>query len=601
MLVVAEKNSVAKAIAKYLTQSRVHVRKFSKVKTYWFYRDGNLWVSIGLKGHLMEFDYEVKYSNWYAVEPEQLFKIKPILIIRNESLVYAKVLKYLGEKSRKVILALDADAEGEAIAFETLMILKNANPHITVERACFSAITKRELEKAFTYLQKPKAEIARRVFTRMELDLMLGAVFTRLLTLCLKHQGVTLSDGRFLSYGPCQTPVLNLVVKRAIERENFVPKKYYQLCVNVEIDGKTLRLYSKRIFENKFDALNILKELKSYQYGEVVKASYVKEKIVPPKPLDTLELERRASKFLNIRAKKTLDIAEELYRRGYISYPRTETTIYPSTLNLKEILYELLKTEHSGYAKYLLNQSILRPTQGDSYDGAHPPIHPVQAVSKTELIREFRDIRYWKIYDFIVRHFLATLSPPAIIERQNIEVRVDGVDFTVSGLRIVSYGYWTVYPYEKSSEKNLPKVSTGVLVKILNVNLEEKETEPPPYLTESELLRLMRRYGIGTDATMQDHIYTNVKRGYFKIRNKACIPTPLGKTVISIFSKYASILIDPNFRSLMERTLREVSDGTKRPEEVINYFKERAHELYRVLRIHVREIGRELASVFYER
>ncbi len=434
----------------------------------------------------------------------------------------------------------------------------------------------------------------------MILDLTLGAVFTRALTLSVENvDRNALARGSFLSYGPCQTPVLNLVVQRALERENFKPEKYYTLHIMVDAGGTKLTLNHDGTFKDRQEAEKVLGLVKSRARAKVVIANYKEDFLDPPAPLDTIELERRASRFLNIRPKATLDIAEELYRHGYISYPRTETTIYPPTLNLRQVLLELTHGEHSDYAKALLGMSI-KPTRGDSNDGAHPPIYPTRGVTKQELLKYFKNERYWRIYDLVVRHFLATLSPPARVEKQKIVVDVSSHRFSAEGLRIIDEGYLTIYPFERPSEKVLPRVRAGDELSIVKAWVEERETEPPPYLSESELLRLMRKYGIGTDATMQDHIHTNVIRGYFKIRNRQCIPTPLGKAVISVLGKTGNELIDPWFRSRMEKALMEITKGSLSPDDVLFTFKNEARKIYEKFMNRQREVAMELIKALKE-
>ncbi|WP_367834299.1 DNA topoisomerase [Vulcanisaeta sp. JCM 16159] len=140
----------------------------------------------------------------------------------------------------------------------------------------------------------------------------------------------------------------------------------------------------------------------------------------------------------------------------------------------------------------------------------------------------------------------------------------------------------------------------GDELSIVKAWVEERETEPPPYLSESELLRLMRKYGIGTDATMQDHIHTNVIRGYFRIRNRQCIPTPLGKAVINVLSKTGNELIDPLFRSRMEKSLMEVTNGSLRPDDVLFTFKSEARKIYEKFMDKQKEVSMELIKALKE-
>ncbi len=598
ILIVAEKDSVARAIALYLSGGKGRVYRVGKVRIYRFYWRGNECACIGLKGHLMDFDFEEKYNVWTRVKPEVLFHVEPVFTIRPECLTYVRVLRRLASQCDTVILALDSDSEGEAISYEVILNTYVVNNKLRYYRALFSAVTRKEIERAFNNLTKPRPELAKKVFARMILDLTLGAVFTRLLTLSIrKYLGDKLGT-RFLSYGPCQSPVLNLVVQRALERENFKPEKYYTVHIVVKTStGDLVKLNCSKTFKNKDEANRVAEYVRSLKYITITRVRNVKAKIIPPRPLDTIELERRLSRFFNIRAKRALDIAEELYRHGYISYPRTETTIYPPSLNLREVLEELLNTEHRSYVQKLLQLPKLTPTRGDTDDKAHPPIYPTAGATREEILRKFKRKEFWIVYDFVVRHFLATLSPPARILRQEIIVKIGNLIFTAEGVKIIEQGYWEIYPFERIRENPLPPVHAGERVQVVNVIVKENETRPPPYLSESELLKLMREYGIGTDATMQDHIHTNVIRGYFKIIRKRCIPTELGKTLIKVLSKYAKEIIDPLFRSRMEKMLSEIVHG-KDPKQVIEELKREAMKYYEILKARAGEIGKELAEAF---
>ena len=598
ILIVAEKDSVAKAIALYLSGGRVRVYRIGKVRVYKFLWRGSECTCLGLKGHIMDFDFEEKYNVWTRVKPEVLFNVDPVFVIRPECLVYVRVLRRFAAQCDTVILALDSDSEGEAISYEVILNTYIVNRRLRYYRALFSAVTKREIERAFSSLTRPRPELAKKVFARMILDLTLGAVFTRLLTLSIRKYLGSRLGSRFLSYGPCQSPVLNLVVRRALEREQFKPEKYYTIHIIVKTrDGQYLKLNCTKTFKEKQEAEKIANQLRTLKYITITRVRNIRARISPPKPLDTIELERRLSRFFNIRAKRALDIAEELYRHGYISYPRTETTIYPPTLNLREVLQELLATEHRDYVRRLLQLPKLIPTRGNTDDKAHPPIYPTAGATREEILRKFKRREFWIVYDFVVRHFLATLSPPARILRQEVIAKIGNLEFSAEGVKILELGYWEIYPFEKIAEKPLPEVRAGERVEIVNVIVKENETKPPPYLSESELLKLMREYGIGTDATMQDHIHTNIVRGYFRIVKKRCIPTELGKALIKVLSKYAAEIIDPLFRSRMEKMLSEITNG-RDPRQVIEEFKKEAMKYYQILKARANEIGKELADAF---
>ncbi|MFP3310665.1 MAG: DNA topoisomerase [Caldivirga sp.] len=597
-LVVAEKNSVAKAIAQYLADGGYSTRKINNVPVYFFKVNGEYWASMGLKGHILDFDFEDTYNNWGSVEPGRLIELEPVMVIRWQDRPYIMTLVELAKEARELILALDSDVEGEAIAYEVMMVARLRNPRLSFRRVLFSAITRDDIRRAFSRLTTLNVNWARKVFTRMVLDLKYGATFTRLLTLSARSSKAPLGRGEFLSYGPCQTPVLNLVVQRALERENFKPEIYYKIKLTIEVNGREVTLESVDKFKDLREVQAVFRRVKEAGRA-IVKVAEAKEVHVnPPKPLDTVELERRASRFLNIRSKQTLDIAEELYRQGYISYPRTETNIYPPTLDLRGIVKALASTTTYGQYSRRLLASGIRPTAGRSSDNAHPPIHPVKAADKAEVMARFRNFKYWVIYDFVVRHFLATLSPPALVEEQRITVEAGGVLFEAGGLRIIEEGYFSIYPFERPQVNPLPVggLRVGQQVPVKDVKVVKRKTTPPPYLSESELLRLMRKYGIGTDATMQDHIHTNVKRRYIKIVKGQCIPTPLGKALIASLSKYAPTLIDPNFRSRMESMLSLIGSGREVPESVRRRLEEEASKIYASMKPNSRQLGDELAK-----
>ncbi len=573
-VVVAEKPGVARAFATYLSQGRYASINVAGVPILVFKCKGGEWAAVGIKGHLMDFDFPKKYNDWRSADPIELFRIAPIRVIRRGMAKYVNALSKLALSTDLVILALDADVEGEAIAFEVMHVMRRANPRLKFSRIWFSAVTKDDILDALSKPRYPDPRLANKAFARMVLDLVIGASFTRTLTLMVEKNDGGLPRGKILSYGPCQTPVLYLVVKRALERENFRKKKFYQLIATLENSNYRFRVKYEKDFERKDEAETLAAKLR--KIGKATVAEFASKVVSrePPEPLATVELERRASRFLNIRPKNTMALAEDLYQEGLISYPRTDTTIYPPTINLRAIASMFLHHEELGeYVRQkILSQSMLCVRQGKEDDKAHPPIHPLKCVSSDKVVKRF-GIDGWKLYDLVVRHFLATLSPPLKMERQLVKVEIGNCMFAAEGLKILDYGYTLVYYYERPHERALPEFSIGEQLKVLNIEVIERETEPPPYLSESELLRLMKHYGIGTDATMQDHIHTNVERRYFEIQRKSCIPTPLGRALIKALSEAVPEAISPEIRGKMESMLKNIAEGNADPDEVIETIK----------------------------
>ncbi len=563
-VIVAEKPTVALAFAKYLSEGGYRTVSIEGVKAFEFRRNGLLSLSLGLRGHILDYDFPSEYNVWAKVDPRELFFVKPVLVVREGAGKYVRALRSLATRTHRVILALDADPEGEGIAFEVMRIMRSVNPELEFKRAWFSAVTPEDLAEAVRKLREPNPNLANKVAARMVLDLTIGAAFTRLLTLSVKDN---LPRGRFLSYGPCQTPVLYFVVKRALEREQYKQKRYYVLAAELLGDGVRFTA-SVNLGEDKEKASEIFSRVRGLKTAVVVRSERTVVNVPPPVPLNTVELERRASLYLNIRPKETLDIAERLYQLGYISYPRTDTTIYPPTLNLRKLAGLFVSWEDVGwYVRKILSRE-LKPTQGREDDKAHPPIHPTRAASKEEIARRLGE-KAWRLYELVARHFLATLSEEAELERQKLEVKLGGLRLSAEGRRVLYPGFYYVYPYAKPEEAFLPYLVEGDEVEVLKVKLEERKTQPPPYISESELLALMKRYGIGTDATMQDHIHTNVERRYFVVREKRCIPTPLGRALLLSLLETVPQLVMPEVRGRMEAALAAIARGEEEPRDVV--------------------------------
>lgn len=596
VLVVCEKNSVAKAVASFLGNDGYKIFSIYNVPCYAFNRDDRKWIVVGVRGHLMDFDFPQSFNNWDLVDPRELFKVQPIRVIRDESVRYVEALKMLGRNAEEVILALDADVEGEGIAFEVMEVIRSVNPHAEFKRALFSSLDEDELSKAFKDLKPPLKPLADKCFARSMIDLVVGASFTRLLTLKLREgKSTALPRGRFISYGPCQSPTLYLVIQRALEREKFQSQKFYRVVAKLKVGDRVIEAeHVKGRFSSREEAEKVKAKIETVREAVVEDIKRTRSMKRPPTPLNTVELESLASKYLNIRAKRALDIAEELYRRGFISYPRTETEIYPPAIidRLKAFInYPGL----GGYVKHLIEGGA-KPTAGTKDDKAHPPIHPIKAAVKEEVQRVL-GIDGWRLYELVVRHFIATFSKPAQLESKKYIFNLASEKFTYSTLEVIDKGFLEIYDYEHPRENQHLLVNVGARVHVLTVEIKEGRTEPPPYLSESELLKLMEMYGIGTDATMQDHIQTNIDRGYMYIESKRCIPTELGKRLIMQLEKYVPELVKPEVRGMMERELAKIARGEESMESMVSKAKEYFYAQYLKLEERIYDVVQAIAEV----
>uniref|UniRef100_A0A8D1UED5 DNA topoisomerase n=1 Tax=Sus scrofa TaxID=9823 RepID=A0A8D1UED5_PIG len=188
-----------------------------------------------------------------------------------------------------------------------------------------------------------------------------------------------------------------------------------------------------------------------------------------------------------------MQTAERLYTQGYISYPRTETTHYPESFDLKGPLRQ--QANHPYWAdtvKQLLAEGINRPRKGHDA-GDHPPITPMRSATEAELGGEA-----WRLYEYITRHFIATVSHDCRYLQSTISFRIGPERFTCTGKTVISPGFTEIMPWQSVPlEESLPTCQKGDTFAVGEVKMLEKQTSPPDYLTEAELITLMEKHGIG--------------------------------------------------------------------------------------------------------
>lgn len=263
-------------------------------------------------------------------------------------------------------------------------------------------------------------------------------------------------------------------------------------------------------------------------------------------------------------------MAEDLYQAGFISYPRTETDCFSSRTDLHTIVQE--HQEHpvwGSYAQRLLDPGAglwRNPGNGGHDDKAHPPIHPTKFSAGES--RWSQD--HHRLYELVVRHFLACVSQPAVGAETVVEIDIAGERFSASGRVILAKNYLDVYRFESWGDSMIPVYVQGQQFIPTTLTLDSGVTRPPPLLSEADLLSCMDKAGIGTDATMHDHIKKLLDRFYVtKDANTRFSPTNLGEALVMGYDDMGYELWKPNLRSLMEYDMKEVSMGNKSKAEVL--------------------------------
>lgn len=580
VLNVAEKPSVAREIAHHLggggaswrtVAGGVRVAEFH----YTLRHQQVLMVTTAVRGHLLETDFIPEYKSWKSHAPSSLFAAQTQRQVNPGCEDLEKALQQLARQCQWLVLWLDCDREGEAIAFEVLEVCQAAaGNRLQVFRAVFSALTRVDLVNACNTLRDPDRGQALAVELRQEVDLRAGAAFTRWLSLRYQTMFPELKE-HTLSYGPCQFPTLGFVVERWLRIQRFVPEPFWSIRAEVQKAGQPVRFAWRR--GRLFDRLAALALYELCVDGAGGGAMVVRVTEEPksrwrPLPLNTVELGKLGASKLRMAPARVLQVAEDLYQRGIISYPRTETDRFSPTIDVMGLVTTQTTSSVWGvYAQGLLGGRFTAPRQGSRDDHAHPPIHPVKMVERGDM-----DPEAWRVYELVARHFLACCSPDARGNRTEVEIEISGEAFGTAGVNVTDRGWLEIYPYSNWVNDPLPVFVMNEVLPVSALEMTESRTQPPPLLSEADLIALMDRHGIGTDATMHEHINKIQVRTYAeKNADGRLEPSRLGVALVEGFQRFAVEegldLSKPALRSQMENGMTAIAQGRRQRDEFADW------------------------------
>ncbi|MCD1293740.1 DNA topoisomerase I [Methanocella sp. CWC-04] len=574
-LIITEKHDAANKISGIIFQDRTTER----INGVPVYRSASANSAvIGLAGHIVELDFKPEYRSWSAIPPRSLINADILTIPSKKDIVNA--LMKLAPSATKVTIATDYDREGELIGVEAYRIISRLS-RAKFDRVRYSSFTKQEITKAFASPAPIDFNMAAAGECRQEIDLIWGAALTRFVSIAGNKLGK-----EFLSVGRVQTPLLAIIVDREKEIQSFVSKPYWEIVASLLKEKDTFTAsHKKGRFENKDEASVIYKKLGKKAIVKSVKTD--KKKDPAPVPFNTTEFVKAASS-LGYSASSAMQLAEELYINGWISYPRTDNTVYPDTLNLKDIL-GLFKAspEFAMNALELLAQKTLVPTRGKVESKDHPPIYPVACAKRSEM-----DDKHWKLYELVVRRFFATLSPPCEWETIKAEIDISGEQFGSDGKMLSFPGWRKYYPYGMPKDELLPPIKAGDILDVKKIDLLEKKTEPPKRYGQGKLVQMMEDLGLGTKATRHEALNKLYSRGF--IEKNPPQPTAIGITLIDALKSHATAITTPDMTSALERDMDAITDSRMKKDDVVSESKKMLHKVFDQLESNRSEISRAI-------
>lgn len=578
-LIICEKPKAAQNIARALADKKPEKKIDKKIAYYKLKHKGNDIIVVATVGHV--YSLAEKEKKWEYPKFDIIWK--PSYEVSKSSSYtkkYLELIKKIAKKADSFTVACDYDIEGETIGVN---IIKNACRQKDASRMKFSTLTKQDIVKAY----ESKSNTldwgqAKSGLVRHKLDWYYGVNISRALMSALKKVGMW----NILSAGRVQGPALKVIVDREKEIKRFKPEPYWQIELLGTVKDGDLSAWhvDDKIFKRKR-----AEEIMQAVEGRPAVVESVKRKEYfqsPPVPFDLTTLQTESYRCFKISPKETLDIAQNLYVDGLISYPRTSSQQLPPSIGYKNIMEQL--ADHDTYAVMAsrLLKGKLQPNNGKKTDPAHPAIYPT-GVNPKKI-----DGKKEKVYDLVVRRFLATFADPAVRERLEIIIDVNNEKFLAKGSRTVKPEWHEFYKYVRLKEDVLPDAKRGEAVKVNDIILHDKETSPPKRYTQASIIKELENKNLGTKATRAGIVDTLYQRNY--VVNDPIEATELGIKTLSVLEKYVPEIVDEELTRQFELEMEGIQEGKNQPEEVTEKAKKFLTKVLTRFKKKEKEVGEAL-------
>ena len=581
-LVLAEKPSVGRDIARVLNCTKQGNG----------YLEGKDYIVTWALGHLVTLAdpeaYDVKYKSWNLEDLPMLPKQFKLVVIPKTSKQFKAVKEQMLRKDvSEIIIATDAGREGELVA---RWIIEKVGVKKPIKRLWISSVTDKAIQQGFKTLKDGRNydNLYSSAIARSEADWIVGMNATRALT--TKHNAQ-------LSCGRVQTPTLAMIAKREEEIKQFKPKTYYGLtAISQGIkwtwqDGKSKDI--KTFNEERIGQL--FKSLQG-QSAQIEKVAKTEKKVYAPGLYDLTELQRDANRMFGFSAKETLSIMQKLYEHHKVlTYPRTDSR-YIST-DIVETLPERLKAVAIGPYRAVANQLLkgkLVTNKSFVDDKKVSDHHAIIPTEQTALLTDLSD-KERKIFDLVVKRFLAVLSKPFVYEQTTLTAKIGSETFVAKGKRVLSLGFKEIYSHqdeEADDHQNLPLVEAGTILPILKIIQTSGRTQPPAYFNEATLLSAMEnpaRFmngvssdvvktlnetgGLGTVATRADIIEKLFNSFMIEKKGQEIHLTSKGRQLLDLAP---TDLKSPELTGEWEQKLSDIASGKLKRQSFVNQMREYA-------------------------
>lgn len=478
-------------------------------------------------------------------------------------------LKAAAEKADTVYLAPDPDREGEAIAWHVEELLRDKAKDI--KRIQFNEITKRAVLEALKHPRDVDRDLVHAQQARRILDRLVGYKISPLLWRTVK---------RGISAGRVQSVALRLIVDREGEREAFVPEEYWvfralvQGSIGEEFRLNLVKHRGKKVAIGSLAEARALEEEVQGKPFDVTKVDSKLRERQPQPPFTTSTLQQAANQRLGYGAKRTMGIAQRLYEgiemgdgnvTALITYMRTDSVRISDEAQAAAATY--IREQFGD--KYLPGEERVYKAKASAQD-AHEAIRPVDVSLVPDMVRPSLTAEQYNLYKLIWCRFVASQMAQAVYRDTTITAECGETQWQTKGQCQVFDGWQKVLPGEK--DNLLPELEAGESLVVHAIEKEQKFTQPPARYSEASLVRTLEELGIGRPSTYATIISTLEDRGYVEKREKAFVPTELGRVVCRQLLENFAKLMDVHFTAQMEGALDKVAEGQEGWDELLSTF-----------------------------
>ena len=491
------------------------------------------------------------------------------------------------QNAEKIYLATDPDREGEAISWHILELLAERNilHNKPVYRVVFYEVTKRAIQEALDKPREVSHALVEAYLARRILDYLLGYNLSPELWKKIK---------RGLSAGRVQSPALRLVCDREKEITGFVPREYWSIEVDLkggdplsEFTAKLVRLTGETVATTIRDRL----EREAAGSLKVISVEEKPRRRNPSAPFTTSTLQQEASRKLGFGARRTMQVAQQLYEGvdfegssdGLITYMRTDSVNIAA-----EAVSEIRELISQRYGVDNLPKSTnLYKSKARNAQEAHEAIRPTSAMRIPAQVKRALGADHYRLYELVWQRAVASQMIPATLRQVTVQFSNQSSDqdvFRATGSRVVDPGFMNVYQEGRDEEDNeentvLPSLTEGEKVSLNGIRAEQHFTEPKARYSEATLVRELEARGIGRPSTYASILSTLVDREYALLERRRFLPTAMGFAVNAFLTENFETFVDYEFTATMEEDLDRIASGEADRSTVIETFWTRLQEL----------------------